>query len=382
MSRRSGGANVDSFSETDATRFCDLVREGITRNDRILGVTNRNYQDLEKVLKNVYHFLVGTCANAQQMASMYGTDVSGNPTGKCPEYGLGVFWENCMERLRFKNDLFAVDDSSIRFANSDSYNFYQHRGAALKLLRRQLEYMQAVRSNAPAPAPAPLPSLSRLALKHKPHKPHDDHRNQHSRRNQAPPPTSGLAALYVVASGGQGPDGNGSPMLLLLKHRHGNYYGVPTGFQKPGERLITTALRGFVEDFLGKDSGQEDVEIQKQIAKHILSSTGGELSLLQTSPDDTMAAYLLVVPHTFFFETLANMYGISRKMDGYAWFTLSDIQNEIKNPTQINRHGGLLVPDRSGVWVPTGAYTIGRPTRNGGWKPMQSILKILEMFPS
>jgi hypothetical protein len=357
-------------------------------------VTNRDYQALENVLQNVYHFLVGTRANAQQMASMYGADVSGNPTGECPEYGLGTFWENWMERLRFKNDLFAVDDSSIRFANNNSYNFYQHRGAALKLLRKQLEYMQAVRSNAPAPTPAPLPSLSRLPLNPKPH---DGHGNRHSRRKQAQPPTSGLAALYVVASGGQGPNGNGSPMLLLLKHRHGNYYGVPTGLQKPGERLIATALRGFLEDFLGKDSGQEDVEVQKRIAENILSSTGGELSLLQTSPDGTMAAYLLVVPHTFLLETLANIYnneatdaqrretqpnGISEKMGGYAWFTLSDIQNEIKNPTQINRHGGLLVPDRSGVWVPTGAYTIGRPTRNGGWKPMQSILTLLEMFLS
>ena len=72
--------------------------------------------------------------------------------------------------------------------------------------------------------------------------------------------------------------------------------------------------------------------------------------------------------------------GISREMDGYAWFALQDIRNEIDNPRRrINQYGGIHVQDRSGKLLLTRAYTIGHYTDNG-WKPSHAMRKILEMY--
>lgn len=357
---------MSNFAPNDAEEFVALVLEGLG--------PQRNERDLARVLQNVYHFLVATQPNAHHLLSMYGVDARGRSSGVFPPHGLGYFWENVMEGLRFKSDL------SYRgqvFKKSNSSHFYKYRPLALEMLREQLSYMR--RSKAASAATAALPPCHNLSLS-----------DLHSNRRPL-----GRAFIYVVASGGHSPGGDGGPMLLLLNHRQGGSYGVPGGLEDPcdAQCLQTTALREFVEEFLGMDM---KVDKEKRSAACEMVEMG-YMSRLSKSSNGAQETFLLVVPDANDFEDRASKHnnkiskdksdghkrtgGLSLEMDGYAWFRLSDIKAAIDNPT-VDLAGQLIVPDRSGARLVTREHTIGSFNFHGchEWRQAESIKRILEMF--
>lgn len=396
---RPGKPDRSKWSVEDAIEFVELVREGLANSRPPRFTTAESARILDAILNNVYHFLVGSRPNAENLQSMYGVDMNGEQTGIFPEHGLGYFWENVMEGLRFQSSLWSDGGlnthDAVIFKNSRSDNFYSHREVALQMFLAQLKYMRASK----AAGRAALPSLHKLQLNPNAHR--------HNHRQAPHHSTQGRAFLYIVASGGRGDSGkygaDNRPMLLLLNHKHYGYYGVPGGLQDPGDdTLQATALREFTEEFLDMDHRSKDD--QKNAAKIMLATgaggpAAGGVHELHRSPDGTMAAFLLVVRNTRTFEAMAQLLnrkidsyasddqkrtrqgGISREMDGYAWFALEDIRNEISNPRkEINQRGGIVVKDRSGRRLLTRAYTIGHNTHNG-WKQSHAMETILSMFP-
>ena len=131
----------------DATEFVELVREGLANSRPPRFTTAESARFLDAILNNVYHFLVGSSTNAKNLQSMYGVDMNGKPTGTFPKHGLGYFWENVMEGLRFQSNLWLDGGwnphDAVIFKNSRSDLFFSHREVALQMFLTQLKHMRA-----------------------------------------------------------------------------------------------------------------------------------------------------------------------------------------------------------------------------------------------